>query len=63
MNPFLKHLRDARIKMVLSREISRDQFYKWGIVIDYTANFINSFCVGFLVYVILRISRHHRMKT
>ena len=63
MNPILENLRDTRIKMVFSKEISKDQFYKWGIVIDYTANFINSFCVGFLVYVILRISRHHKTKT
>jgi hypothetical protein len=63
MNPFLKNLRDTRIKMVLSKEISKDQFYKWGIVIDYSANFINSLCVGFLVYVILRISRRYKMET
>gem|GEM_PF-3510496 len=63
MNPFLKNIRETRVKMALSKEISKDQFYKWGIVIDYAANFINSFCVGFLVYVILRISRYHRMKT
>ena len=63
MNPFLKNIRDTRIKMVLSKEISKDQFYKWGIIIDYTANFINSFFVGLLVYVILRISRHYKMKT
>ncbi len=63
MNSFLKNIRDTRINMLLSKEISKDQFYKWGIVIDYIANFINSFCVGFLVYVILRISRHYKMKT
>ena len=63
MNPFLKNLRDTRIKMVLSKDISKDQFYKRGIIIDYTANFINSLCVGFLVYVILRVLRHYIVKT
>ncbi len=63
LNPYLKHIRDTRIEMVLSKEMSKDQFYKWGTIIDYTANFINSFCVGFLVYVILRISRRYKMKT
>jgi len=63
INPFMKKIRDTRIEMVLSREISKDQFYKWGIIIDWTANFINSFFVGFLVYVILRISRHYKIKT
>jgi len=63
MNPFLKNIRYARIKMVLSKEISKDQFYNWGIVIDYIANFINSFFVGLLVYVILRILRHYKLKT
>jgi hypothetical protein len=63
LNPFLRDIRDTRMKMVVSKEISKDQFYKWGIVIDYTANFINSLCVGFLVYVILRLSRHYKSKT
>ena len=62
LNPFLKNIRDTRMKMVVSKEISRGQFYKWGIVIDYTVNFINSLCVGFLVCVILRKSRHYKMK-
>jgi len=63
MNPFLKNIMDARTKMVVSKEISKEQFYTQGIVIDYAATFVNSFCVGFLVYVILRISRHYKMKT
>jgi hypothetical protein len=63
MNPFLKNIMDARIRMVVSKEISREQFYTRGIVIDYAATFVNSFCVGFLVYVILRISKHYKMKT
>ncbi len=63
MNPFLKNIKDTRMKMVRSKEISKDQFYKWGILIDCTANFINSFCVGFLVYVILGISRHYKIET
>ena len=57
MNPFLQNIMDARIKMVISKEISRDQFYTCGIIIDYIANFVNLFFFGFLVYVILRISK------
>lgn len=63
MSPFLKEIKDIWMKMVLSEEISKDQFYKRGIIIGYAANFINSLCVGFLVYVILRISRHYIVKT
>ncbi len=63
MNPYLKNIRDTRMRMVLSNTMPKDQFYKWGIVIDYTANLINSFCVGLLVYVILKISTRYKMKT
>ncbi len=63
MGPYLKKSRDTRIRMVLSKEMSKDQFYKRGIIIDYTANFVNSFCIGFLIYVILRITRRHKRTT
>jgi hypothetical protein len=63
MNPFLKNIMYAQIKMVISKEISKEQFYTRGIMIDYAANFVNSFFVGFLVYVILRILKHYKIKT
>jgi len=63
MNPFLKSIRDARIRKFLYKEMSKEQFYKWGIITDYTATFINSFFVGFLVYLILRLLRHYKLRT
>jgi hypothetical protein len=63
MNPFLKNIMDARIKMVLSKEISKEQFYKRGIMIDYAAKFVNSLSLGLLVYIILRIVKYYKMKT
>ena len=63
MNPFLRNIVHARIKMVLSKEISKEQFYTRGFMIEYAANFVNSFAVGFLVYIILRILKHYKMKT
>jgi hypothetical protein len=62
MNPFLKNIMEARMKMVISKEISREQFYTRGFMIDYAATFVNSFCLGFLVYVILRMLRQYEMK-
>ena len=63
INPFLKDITYTRMKMVLSGEISKDQFYKWGIIIDRIANIINSLFVGFLTYVVGRVARHYEMKT
>jgi hypothetical protein len=63
LNPFLRNMMHARIKMVISKEISREQFYSRGVMIDYAVNFINSFFVGFLVYVILRILKHYKTET
>ena len=63
VKPFLKNLSDDLFKEVLAKEISKDQFYKWGSLTAYIANFINSFCIGILVYVVLRLWRHHKMKT
>ncbi len=63
LNPFLRNMMHARLKMVISKEISKDQFYSRGIMIDYAVNFVNSFFVGFLVYVILRILKHYKAET
>ncbi len=63
LTPFLKDITYTRMKMVLSGEISKDQFYKWGIIIDRIANIINSLFVGFLTYVVGRVARHYKMKT
>ncbi len=63
MNPSLENIREAQIKMVLSKKISKEQFYIRGIMIDYAANLVNSFSVGLLVYVILRVSKRCKMKT
>jgi hypothetical protein len=62
MNPIRKNIYRTRFRMVVSKEISRKQFYIWGIVIDCIAKFVNSLSVGFLVYMILRIWRIYRTK-
>lgn len=62
INPFLTNLRHFRIKRVLSKEMSKEQFYTWGIMIDYATYFVNSFCVGLLIYMILRIMRHSKIE-
>ena len=63
LNPFLRNMMHARLEMVISKEISKEQFYSRGIMIDYAVNFVNSFFVGFLVYVILRILKHYKTET
>jgi len=51
MGPFPKKIRGTRMHMVLAKEISKEQFYTCGIMIDYTANFVNSVALGLIIYV------------
>jgi hypothetical protein len=63
MNPFLKKIRETRMHMVLTKEISREQFYTRGIIIDYTANFINSVVLGSIIYVTFRMLKKRQVET
>jgi hypothetical protein len=60
INPLLKDIKQNQINRVISKEISRDQFRTQGLVIHYSANFLNSLSLGFLVYIILRILSHYK---
>ena len=55
LKPALQELRQIRIKKVINKEISRDQFFTQGVVIDYTVRFLNSLSLGLLLYIALRI--------
>lgn len=55
MNSFLREIKKNQLNMVISKEITREQFRTRGLIIDYTANFLNSLSLGFMVYIILRI--------
>jgi len=55
MNSFLREIKKNQLNMVISKEITREQFRTQCLIIDYTANFLNSLSLGFMVYIILRI--------
>jgi len=63
LTPFLKEIRKNQLNRVISKEISKEQFYTRGRMLDYSANFVNSLSLGLLVYLILRILRHYQMQT
>jgi len=54
MSPLLKEMRQNQVNKLITKEISRDQFRTQGLVIDYAAKFLNSLCLGLLVYIALR---------
>jgi hypothetical protein len=60
MNSFLREIKRNQLNMVISKEITREQFRTRGLIIDYTANFLNSLSLGFMVYIILRILKGKR---
>ncbi len=55
INPLLQDIRKKQIDKVINKTINRDQFRTRALLIDYTANFLNSVALGLLVYVALRI--------
>lgn len=63
LKPFLKEIRKNQLNRVISKEISKEQFYTRGRMFDYSANFVNSLSLGLLVYLILRILKHYQMQT
>lgn len=62
LKPFLKEINQKQINKVIDKEISRDQFRTQGLIIHYTANFLNSISLGLLVYIILRISSKYKRR-
>ena len=63
LNPFLKEIRKNQLNRVISKEISKEQFYTRGRMLDYSTNFVNSLSLGLLVYLILRILKRYQMQT
>jgi hypothetical protein len=55
MKPFLKDIGQESLRMVVSKEISKHPFYARGMMINYAANLVNSFALGLLIYIIIRI--------
>lgn len=46
----------------ISGDISREQFKRRVIIIDNIVNFINSLSLGLVVYLILRLYNHYKLK-
>lgn len=46
----------------ISGDILREQFKKRAIIIDNIVNFINSLSLGLVVYLILRLYNHYKLK-
>lgn len=63
INPILSELRKNELNRVIAKDITKEQFHTRGIIIDYTANFLNSLFFGLLIFIILRIIKHYGMKT
>ncbi len=59
MNSFLREIKKNQLKMVIAKEITRAQFRTRGLIIDHTANFLNSLSLGFIVYIGLRVLKGH----
>lgn len=55
MKPLLQDLQEERMKKVLSKEISLEQFYTQARIMSLAANLVNSFAFGLLIYAIIII--------
>ncbi len=53
--PILKDIRMQQMNRVIAKEITREQFRKQGLMLDYSVNFLNSLLLGLLVSVGLRL--------
>jgi hypothetical protein len=62
MTPLLQEMRKKRTNKVLTKEITKEHFYTRAIITDYTAKFLNSLSLGFMLYIILRIFNQHKRK-
>jgi hypothetical protein len=62
MNPLLKEIGTVQLERVISKDISKDQFYRQGRMIEYTARSLISFSFVILVYAIRAIYNKLRAK-
>lgn len=58
--PSYKKIQNANLNNALNNEISKEQFYTRRKIIDYSANLVNSFCLGPLIYFVLRLSLRNK---
>ena len=56
INALLKEMRQNQMNKYIAKEITREQFQTRGLITDYTANFVNSLCLGLLLLIGLNIS-------
>ena len=61
--PFLREIKKANLDNFISGKITEKQFSTRWILRDYLANLLNSFSLGILFYLILRILKHYRKQT
>lgn len=62
MTTFLGELKKKQFNKVISKELTKEQFYTHGRLIEYIANFVNSLSLGLIVYLILRTVKRRRKK-
>lgn len=62
INALLKELRQNQMNKYIAKEITRGQFRTRGLIADYTANFVNSLCLGFLLYIGMKLSTRYRRR-
>ena len=60
INALLKDMRKNQMNRYIAKEITREQFRTRGLITDYTANFVNSLCLGLLVYIVLKILNQYK---
>ena len=63
MDPFIQQIRKNQLDMFVSKKISKNQYEKQGLLIDYVVNFINSLSLGFLVFIMLKVPNQYKRKT
>lgn len=62
INALVKEMKQNQMNKYIAKEITREQFRTRGLITDYTANFVNSLCLGFLLYIGLKLSTKYRKR-
>jgi hypothetical protein len=62
INALLKEMRQNQMNKYIAKEITRAQFRTRGLITDYSANFVNSLCLGLLLYIGLKLSTKYRKR-
>jgi len=59
-SPLLKEMSKKQINKVITNEITHEQFRTQALMMYYSANFLNSLLLGFLLYIIMIVFNQHR---